>query len=109
MKIKLKKYEAKEIEVDVEFPIYFKVNMMLDDADSYVFGKITEDYLYTIRYEKYFRSEEVSYEVCKSKIKNLTFNGVADYLLPNNFNVFHINESEFLAVKEKTLKFISEV
>lgn len=43
MKLKIKRQIEKEEEVDIEFPYYYKHDLMLDEMDTVIYGKIEEN------------------------------------------------------------------
>jgi hypothetical protein len=68
MKIEIiKTIEQKEI-IDVEFPYYYKYDLMLDHCDSIIYGKINKNSHYKIYCTKYYNSNEKTY---KLEIENI--------------------------------------
>jgi hypothetical protein len=49
MKIEITTTKIVKETIDVEFPYYYKHDLMSDYGENVIYGKITEDYAYTIQ------------------------------------------------------------
>jgi hypothetical protein len=95
MKIEItRKIEQKEI-IEIEFPYYYKHDLMLDESDSVIYGKIEEEKHTAIQISNDYRgAEEFSVEVEKRKAVTL------DCYLTDEYKS---DEAEYLAAKTKLL------
>ena len=100
MKIKLKTKIEKEVEVDVEFPIYVKHDCSGDDYEANIYTKrLSERNHISLHKDIRCRNNEISYEL---EIENSLVNGCADYFLGTG--EYKSNKEEF----EKILKEFKE-
>lgn len=63
MKLEITRNIEHKETIEIEFPYYYKHDLMLDDADSVIYGKIEEKRQTTIHVGYDYRSKERSFEL----------------------------------------------
>ena len=92
-------FERKET-IDVELPYYYKQDLMLDEVDSVIYGKIDEDCTTTIQITYNYRGK-VRFE--------LEINAVpADYFSCYMIGEYKSNKGEYLEANAKMLAAVQD-
>lgn len=88
--------------IEVEFPYYYKHDLMSDYGDSVIYGKIEEKMCTSIQETKNHDGEE-KYEIEKEEHHSIKNSGLSSY-----FDKKHqSSKEEFEAVKERCLSFLN--
>lgn len=93
MKISIKKTKTVEEIIDVEFPYYYKYDLMSDYSDTIIYGKIFENYEVTIK-ECNSYNNLMSYEIERDSRSDCYFE-----------EQYKSNKDEFEAAKARAIIF----
>jgi len=94
MKLEItRKVEQKEM-IEIEFPYYYKHDLMLDDADSVIYGKVEDRRQTRIQIGYDYRSKERSFQL---EINDIPAAALACYMTDEHKS----SEAEYLAAKAK--------
>lgn len=102
MKIEIEKKVTQIEIIEVEFPYYYKHNLMSDYGDCVIYGKIEEKLCTTI--EESNRNNIEKFVIEKEEYTSIKNSGLSCY-----FNKeYKSNKEEFEDAKERCLSFLSE-
>lgn len=95
MKIEITTTKRVKETIDVEFPYYYKHDLMIDYGENVIYGKITEDYAYAIQEIKNYDGK-VAFELEKD-----TWDG--SYFKKE----YKSTKKEYEAVKHRAVEFFN--
>lgn len=101
MKIEIIETIEKKRSINISLPYYYKHDLMLDEMDSVIFGKIEAEKTTTIQITDHYLNSAVEYEL---KVEKCTPNRHACYLTDE----YKSSEIEYLSAKEKMFNALSE-
>ena len=103
MELKIKRTVEQEETINIDFPYYYKHDLLLDHSDTVIYGKIERDRYVSITVENNgLHGNPVRFEL-EIKIKS------AEHLSCYMTDEYKGTEKEFLDAKESMLKAISEI
>lgn len=98
MKIKIKQRVLEEIEIEIEFPFYFKHDLHSEYGKSIIYGKkINEKTEYTIHVSKNYDGR-ITYEIEKDDFSNSYFE-----------DEYKSTKEEYEKIKSNALEFLNQV
>lgn len=96
MKIEITTTKRVKKTIDIEFPYYYKDDLMSDYGDTVIYGKIMTDYEITIKENESYSGVK-SYEIEKDSRSDCYFT-----------DEYKSSKEEFEAVKVRALAFLNE-
>jgi hypothetical protein len=96
MKLEVMRDVKQKETIEIEFPYYYKHDLMMDDSDSVIYGKVEERRQTTIHLSYDYRSKERSFEL---EINDIHAAALACYMTDEHKS----SEAEYLAAKAKML------
>lgn len=96
MKLEITVQTESKQAIEIEFPYYYEYDLMLDESDSVIYGKIEENKHTSIQISTSLRNNSSSFEL---EINNEHASVYGCYMADK----FKSNESEYLLAKAKLL------
>ena len=97
MEIEVTKTIKQKVKVNIDFPFYYKHDLMLDELDAVIFGKIEESKSTAIKVTTSYLRDKKEFEL---EIERCSPERNACYLTEE----YKCSESEYLEAKEQLLK-----
>lgn len=100
--IKVEKVVEKE-NITIETPFYYKYDLMLDDCDSIIYGKITDDCVMSVQKTDRYLDHEITFEF---EVDNRpSFQEYSDYMTDKQFRS---SKEEYEAAVAEMKQFIED-
>jgi hypothetical protein len=64
IRIEIEKVVSKEI-ITIQTPFYYKYDLMLDECDSIIYGKVMNDYIVTVQKTELYERNEIVFKISK--------------------------------------------
>lgn len=97
MKIKIKKRQEIDVEIEVNFPYYYKHDLYSDYGESIIYGKIISEKKEVTIHEKDNLDGERQYEIEEDTMSHSYFE-----------DKYKGNKKEFEEVKQRALEFLKQ-
>ena len=102
MKIEIVETQKVKKTVDIKLPYYFKHDLMLDESDTIIYGKLEEKTSTTITLRSGWRDEEI--QSAEIEIETINWASSSCYLKDE----YKSGESEYLEAKQKALSLMEK-
>lgn len=82
--IEIEKVVSREI-ITIQTPFYYKHDLMLDECDSVIYGKVTDDYITTVQKTERYIQNEIEFEFTKNNKPIFQFQSLRPYLIEDEY------------------------